>query len=79
MRDVALNCQVLILFKSPRDTGQIKVLARQTRIKQLEQAYLDAIKERYGYLIVNLQPAVNELLQLQSGLFDSHRRVYLKR
>jgi len=79
MRDVALNCQIMILFKSSRDTGQIKVLARQTGIKQLEQAYLEAIKERYGYLIVNLQPAVNELLQLQSGLFDSHRKVYLKR
>ena len=79
MRDMALNCQVLILFKSPRDTGQINVLARQRGIKQLEQAYLEAIKERYGYLIVNLQPTVSELLQLQSGLFDSHRKVYLKR
>ena len=30
MRDLALNCQVLILFKGPRDTQQIKVLERQT-------------------------------------------------
>ena len=64
MRDVALNCQLLVLFKSPRDTEQIKVLARQTGVKQLEKSYNEAIKVRYGYLIVNLQPTVPEILQL---------------
>ena len=79
MRDVALNCQLLVLFKSPRDTQQVKVLARETGISQLEKAYNEATKVRYGYVIVNLQPTVPEILQLQSGLFDKHRKVYLKK
>ena len=32
MRDVALNSQVIVLFKSPRDVQQIRVLARQPGI-----------------------------------------------
>ena len=55
MRDVALNCQLLILFKSPRDTEQIKVLGRQLGIKEFDKAYREAIKQKYGYLIINLK------------------------
>ena len=79
MRDVTLNCQVLILFKSPRDTQQIKVLTRQTGIKQLEMAYTEAIKARYGHLVINLQPGIPDSLRLQSGLFEPHRRIYWKK
>ena len=77
MRDVAVNCQMVILFKSARDTQQIKVLARQTGIKHLEMAYIEAIKARFGYLIINMQPSVADNLRLQSGLFDAHRKVYI--
>ena len=78
MRDVALNCQVLILFKSMRDTEQIKVLARQTGIKHLPQAYNEAIKERYGYLVLNLQPHTPDILCLQSDILKK-RKVYLRK
>jgi len=77
MRDVALNCQVMILFKSPRDTEQINVLARQTGIKILGKAYQEAIKERYGHLVINLQPSTPDILRLQSNLLGEHRRVYV--
>lgn len=79
MRDVALNCQVLILFKSPRDTQQIKMLGRQLGIKGLETAYKESIKARYGYLIVNLQPSIPKELVLQTNLFDPHRKIFLPR
>jgi len=77
MRDVALNCQVTILFKSPRDTEQINVLARQTGIKLLQNAYQEAIKVRYGHLVINLQPTTPDILRLQSNLLDEHRKVYI--
>ena len=76
MRDVALNCQLLILFKSPRDTEQIKVLGRQLGIKELDKAYQEAIKQRYGYLIINLQPQVPDSLRLQTSLFEQHRKIF---
>jgi len=77
MRDVALNCQVTILFKSPRDTEQISILARQTGIKILKTAYQEAIKERYGHLVINLQPTTPDILRLQSNLLNDHRKVYV--
>ena len=79
MRDVALNCQLLILFKSPRDTEQIKVLGRQLGIKELDKAYQEAIKQRYGYLIINLQPQIPDSLRLQTNLFEQHRKIFLKK
>jgi len=79
MRDVSLNCQVLVLFNSPRDVEQIKVLQRQTGIKSLEEAYTAAIKDRYGFLVVNLQAHISSNLRLQFGILDKHRRVYWKK
>ena len=78
MRDITLNCQVLVLFKSPRDVQQIKVLERQTGIKELAKAYLESIKEPYGYLVINLQSHTPETITLQSDIFNRHRRIFRK-
>ena len=78
MRDITLNCQVLVLFKSPRDVQQIKVLERQTGIKELEKACLESIKEPYGYLVINLQSHTPETITLQSDIFNRHRRIFRK-
>ena len=79
MRDVALNSQRLILFKSPRDTEQIEVVGRQLGIKELDKAYQEAIKQRYGYLIINLQTQIPDSLRLQTNLFEQHRKILLKK
>ena len=78
MRDLALSCQLLIMFKSPRDTEQIKVLGRQLGLKELDKAYQEAIKQRYGYLIINLQPQIPDSPRLQTNLFEQHRKIFLK-
>jgi len=77
MRDVTLNCQMLILFKSPRDYEQIRVLGRQLGIPGLVNAYRNAIKARYGYLVINLQPTTPDLLRLQSNIFAEHRQIHM--
>ena len=59
MRDINLNCQYYVLFKNPRDVTQIKILARQMfpqYPRYLTEAYNDATKEAYGYLLVDLKP-----------------------
>ena len=76
MRDIVLNCQVFVLFCSPRDVQQIRLLARQTGLKFLEKAYDLSIKEPYGYLVLNLQPRTNPKLAFQSNIFDNHRVVF---
>ena len=77
MRDIALNSQYLILFKSVRDIQQVKVLARQTGIKHLEEAYQKAIKQPFGYLLVNLRPESPDILRLQSHITE-YRRIYVR-
>ena len=77
MRDIMLNCQLMILFRSPRDVSQVTLLAKQTGIKGLRTAYEQAIKEPFGYLVVNLQPHTDEKLVFQSDLFGRHRAVYI--
>ena len=75
MRDITLNSQYFLLFKSSRDVQQIKYLGRQLGLPHLECAYRKAIKEPHGFLLVNLHPQCDERLQLQSNIFG-HRRVY---
>ena len=75
MRDIALNCQVFILFKSPRDVHQIKVLGRQMGIEHLEKAYQKAVEKKFGYLVINMQPRTADEYRLQSDIFY-HRRVF---
>jgi hypothetical protein len=48
MRDIALNCQVQVLFKNPRDVNQVKLLGRQLGIPLLHLAYTKAVKKPFG-------------------------------
>jgi septin family protein len=65
MRDIALNCQYIILFKNNRDVNQIKLLSRQLGLSHMVQAYACAIKEPYGYLLIDLHPKTPDILKLQ--------------
>ena len=78
MRDIALNCQIIVLSKSPRDVQQIRILSRQTGIKDLEKAYHEAIKEPYGYLVINMQSHTPDIIKLQTDIFARHRKILKK-
>ena len=78
MKDIALNSQVMVLFEAPRELEEIWVLRQQTGIKDLEKAYHKAIKESYGYLVINLQAHTPEAIRLQSDIVSEHRRVFKK-
>ena len=78
MRDISLNCQVIILFKSPRDVQQIGVLSRQIGIRDLEKDYNEAIKDQYGYLVINMQPQTPDAIRLQTDILKRYRRVFKK-
>jgi hypothetical protein len=78
MRDITLNSQYILLFQSLRDVQQILYLGRQLGLPHLECAYRKAIKEPYGFLLINLHPLSNDKLRLQSHVFNE-RRIYCKR
>ena len=76
MRDI--NCQIIVLLKSSREVQQIRVLSRQIGIKDLEKVYLEAIKEPYGYLVINMQSHTPDAIKLQTDVFARHRRIFKK-
>ncbi|MDI9312887.1 MAG: ATP-binding protein [Limnohabitans sp.] len=56
MRNLHLNSHYLIIMKNPRDMSQIDTLGRQLKISNaLNQAYKDATKSSFGYLIIDFK------------------------
>lgn len=56
MRNVHLNSHYLIIMKNPRDLTQVDILGRQLKIqKELEEAYKDATKGSFGYLVIDFK------------------------
>ena len=70
-RNIGLNAHHMILFKNQRDFQQIKSLGRQLGLgKCLEEAYADALSERYGYLVVDMSPHNEDAHRLRTKIFS---------
>ena len=72
LRVVRLNSHLLVLLKNPSDQSQISSLAKQIfpgNSKHLLDAYKDATRENYGYLVVDLFPKTDERLRLRTKIF----------
>ena len=73
-RTMSLNSQYVILFKNPRDVGQISHLGRQmfpnkNGSKFLAEAFGDATSKPYGYLFVDLKADTDERLRIRTNIF----------
>ena len=78
MRDISLNTHFLVIFKSPRDQSSILTIARQMfgkGYKRMVDAYEDATKEKFGYLVVDSQAATPDLLRLRAKIFPGELTV----
>ena len=82
-RNISLNTQYLVFFKSPRDKSQITHLGRQLypgNSKFVQEAYNDATLKPYGYLLVDLKPDTPEEYRLRTCVFpDELTIVYVKK
>ena len=70
-RNISLNTQYLVLFKSPRDKQQIMVLARQLyprRTDNFLNTYEEATKRYYGYLFIDLKPYTPDDQRLKTNI-----------
>ena len=78
-RDISLNAHYFILFKNPRDIQQIKVLGSQLgKRKELLNAYSEATKDSYSYLLIDLSPRGEPGYMFRSHIFpDEHPTVYI--
>ena len=71
-RTISLNSHYIILFENQRDSRQIQTLGRQIfagKSSYFPDAYKKAVSERYGYLLVDLNPRSDKLYQLRSRIF----------
>ena len=71
MRTISLNTHYLIVFKNPRDNQQIATLARQMypgRSHFLLEAFQDATKHPFGYLLIDLKPKTPDFLRILTSI-----------
>ncbi len=70
-RTISLNSNYLVLFKTPRDKLQIKILAHQMFPSQKTfflESYEDAVQDPHSYLIIDLTPACPDQYRLRLGI-----------
>ena len=81
MRTISLNAQYIVLFKNPRDNSQFAHLARQPyphNYRYAMDAYINATKEAFGYLVVDLLSEQDEDLILRTHIFPGEvQQLYL--
>lgn len=79
-RTISLNCHYIILTKNPRDRNQISSLAVQLNpdnVRFVKEAYNDATKEPYQYLLFDLSQKCLENLRYRANIFpdDNPRNI----
>jgi hypothetical protein len=83
LRTISLNSHYIVLFKNPRDAGQVTILARQmypNNSKFVIDAFKDATSTPHSYLLFDLRPEQDEKLRLRSNIFpDQDQCVYVKK
>jgi len=71
-RTISLNAHYMVLFKNPRDASQFANLARQMYPGNSHfavEAYKDATREPYSYLLVDVRGDQNDDLRLRTNIF----------
>lgn len=79
MRTMNLNAHYLILFKNPRDAGQIRCLSTQMfpgRGKYLVDAYKQATSRPHGYLLLDLKQGTKDNRRVLSDILPSEEKFY---
>lgn len=69
-RTISLNAHYLVLFQSPRDKMQIKVLSNQLQAPHMIPAFNDATSKPHGYLLVDLKPTTPNYLRFRTDIFQ---------
>jgi hypothetical protein len=71
-RTISLNTHYLIIFKNLRDALQINELAKRMlpgKSLGLVEAYRDAIRERYSYIVIDMSPHTNDKYRFRTRIF----------
>ena len=82
-RNINLNTHILVLFANRRDESQIHTLVKQLfpgNKKAFIEAFKDATKNRFGYLVVDCDPSSADEFKLRTKIFPGETTIsYLKK
>ena len=73
-----LNSMYIFLMRAPNSLLSIRNLGTMLFPRELTfflDAYKQATKSQYGYLLIDLHPSTNPLLKLQTNVFPNEERV----
>lgn len=79
MRSISLNTHYMVLFKNPRDAGQIRHLAAQLfpgKVQYLVDAYKQATSVPHGYLLLDFRQSTADNLRVLSGILPGEEGYY---
>ena len=77
-RTMSLNTHYIVMLKNPRDATQIMTLSRQMfphNSKYMIEAFNDAVKRNYGYLLIDLKPTTDDRIRLRTNIFPDEAPV----
>ena len=76
-RQISNNCDYFAVFKNPRNSSEVRVLAQQLTPGSLEliSIYSNATKDPFSYLFINLTQECDEAVKYLSHLFDHDHSV----
>lgn len=77
MRTISLNATHLFICKSSRDKRQVMSIASQIsphNTNFILQAYKDACKEPYSYLLIDVSPQQEEIMRVRAKIFPNEKK-----
>ena len=75
--EMSRNTDYFVLFKNVRDTSIIKTIgSRMGIVKFLSQAYKDATREPFSYLLMDMRSDTDERIRFRTKVFDEYPVVY---
>ena len=80
LRNARINSHYIILLKNPSDRLQLLNLARQIfpgKQKGMVEAFDDACAERFGYLLLDLEPSTSDDMRLRTKIFPDDPMGYV--
>lgn len=80
-RSCSLNAQYIVLMKSRRDALSASFLARQIspyHTKFVTEAYMNATKNPYSYLLFDLRQETSDTVRLRSNIFSNIVSIYIE-
>ena len=71
-RQISNNCDYFAVFKNPRNSSEVRVLAQQLTPGSLDliNIYSEATRDPFSYLFINLTQECDETVKYLSHLFD---------